>query len=503
MLLSELVTVSAAVASTRSRSRKVELLAEILGRLSRDEAAIAVSFLAGQPRQMRLGVGWATLQGIHALPRSDPILEIMEVDAVFDALVATSGTGSKQLRETQLGGLMSRATTDEQNFLRGLILRNLRQGALEGVMADAVAIAVGVPPEQVRRAAMLEGDLVAVASRALADGPDTLVLSQLTLFTPVQPMLAATATTAGEAVSRFGTGVVEWKLDGARIQVHRDQGRVVIFTRNLRDVTSSLPGVVASVLEFPADSFILDGEVLLLGPGGTPDDFQDSMSRFSTDRGGEGPPLTAYYFDCLHRDGVELIDEPLQARKEALQGFVPLGARVGSVTTDDPDQANRFFEEAVAAGYEGVVVKDPDRPYEAGRRGSGWLKVKPTHTLDLVVLAVEWGSGRREGWLSNLHLGARDGEGGLVMLGKTFKGLTDEMLGWQTEKFLEIEDHREGHIVFLRPEVVYEIAFDGVQRSTRYPGGVALRFARVKRYREDKGPEDADTLATVRGYLRG
>ena len=503
MLLSELVTVSAAVASTRSRSRKVELLAEMLGRLSRDEAATAVSFLTGQPRQTRLGVGWATLQAIDAPPISEPILEIIEVDAVFEALVATSGTGSKQLRETQLGGLMSRATPDEQEFLRGLILRNLRQGALEGVMADAVAVALDVSPERVRRAAMLEGDLVAVASRALADGPDTLVLSQLTLLTPVQPMLAATAATAGEAVGSFGSGVVEWKLDGARIQVHRDQGRVVIFTRNLRDVTASLPGVVVSVLEYPADSFILDGEVLLLGPGGTPDDFQDSMSRFSTERGGEGPPLTAYYFDILHCDGVDLIDEPLRVRKQALEGLVPAGARVGSVTTDDPSQADRFFEEAVAAGYEGVVVKDPDRPYEAGRRGSGWLKVKPTHTLDLVVLAVEWGSGRREGWLSNLHLGARDGDGGLVMLGKTFKGLTDEMLKWQTEKFLEIEDHREGHIVFLRPEVVYEIAFDGVQRSTRYPGGVALRFARVKRYREDKGPEDADSLATVRGYLRG
>lgn len=503
MLLSELVTVSAAVASTRSRSRKIELLAGMLGRLSPDEAPVAVSFLTGQPRQARLGVGWATLQTIDPPPLAEPILEIIEVDAVFEALVATSGTGSKQLRETQLGGLLSRATSDEQVFLRGLILRNLRQGALEGVMADAVARALDVPPERVRRAAMLEGDLVAVASRALADGPDTLVLSQLTLLTPVQPMLAATAPTAGEAVGTLGTGVVEWKLDGARIQVHLSRGRVAVFTRNLRDVTSSLPGVVASVLEYPASSFILDGEVLLLGPGGTPDDFQDSMSRLSTERGGDGPPLSAYYFDCLHRDGLDLIDEPLRVRKEALEGFVPPVARIGSITTADPDQADRFYQEAVAAGYEGVVVKDPDRPYEAGRRGSGWLKVKPTHTLDLVVLAAEWGSGRREGWLSNLHLGARDGQGDFVMLGKTFKGLTDEMLTWQTERFLGIEAHREGHVVFLRPEVVYEIAFDGVQRSTRYPGGVALRFARVKRHRDDKGPEDADTLETVRGYLRG
>jgi DNA ligase-1 len=503
VLLSELVTVSKEVASTRSRSRKVALLAEVLKRLKPTEAGAAVSFLSGQPRQTRLGVGWATLRSIDVPPVDDPALEVMDVDAVFDALVATSGTGSKQLRETQLGGLMSRATDQEQEFLRGLIMRNLRQGALEGVMADAVAAALEVPPTRVRRAAMLEGDLVAVASRALAEGPESLGQSQMMVFTPVQPMLAATAATAGEAVGSFGTGIVERKLDGARVQVHRDGDRVAVFTRNLRDVTASLPEIVQSVRAFRARSFILDGEALLVGLGGAPDEFQDSMSRFSTEPGREGPPLSAFYFDCLHRDGVDLIDEPLRVRKEALEAFVPIQARVGSVTTADPEAADRFFEESVAAGYEGVVVKDPDLPYEAGRRGSGWLKVKPTHTLDLVVLAVEWGSGRRQGWLSNLHLGARSADGVPVMLGKTFKGLTDEMLAWQTEKFLGIEDHREGNTVFLRPEVVYEIAFDGVQRSTRYPGGVALRFARVKRYRDDKGPEDADTLETVRSFLRG
>ncbi len=503
MLLAELVTVSEGVASTRARSRKIDLLAAVLRRLAPDEALAAVSFLTGKPRQPRLGVGWATLSGVEAPPATEAMLEIEDVDRSFESLAKASGSGSKQARESQLENLMARATTAEQVFLRGLIMRNLRQGALEGVMADAVALALDVPADRVRRAAMLEGDLVAVASRALAEGPESLRLSTLTVLTPVQPMLAATASTAGEAVSGLGRAVVEWKLDGARIQVHRDRDRVAIFTRNLREVSSGLAGIVDSALRFPSDAFILDGEVLLLGAGGTPEEFQESMSRFSTEGGGVGAPLTAFYFDCLHFDGTGLIDEPLRSRRAALEAIVPPEHLVGSITTDDPALADRFFEEAVAAGYEGVVVKDPELPYEAGRRGSGWLKVKPTHTLDLVVLGVEWGSGRRQGWLSNLHLGARDGEGGFVMLGKTFKGLTDQMLEWQTEKFLEIEDHRAGNVVFVRPEVVYEIAFDGVQRSTRYPGGVALRFARVKRYREDKGPADADTLETVRSYLRG
>jgi DNA ligase-1 len=313
-------------------------------------------------------------------------------------------------------------------------------------------------------------------------------------------MLAQTAATAGEAVTGLGTAVVEWKLDGARIQVHREGNRVSVYTRNLREITDGLPEVVATVLGLPAHSLILDGEALLYGPTG-PERFQDSMSRFGSEGGEDLAPLSAFYFDCLHLDGVDLIDLPLRERRAALIGAVPAGSLVGSITTSDPEAADRFFTDAVSAGYEGVVVKDPDQAYEAGRRGSGWLKVKPIHTLDLVVLAAEWGSGRREGWLSNLHLGARDSRGGYVMLGKTFKGLTDEMLAWQTARFLEIEDRRQGHVVYLRPEIVYEIAFDGVQRSTRYPGGVALRFARVKGHRDDKGPGDADTIDTVRSHL--
>jgi DNA ligase-1 len=313
-------------------------------------------------------------------------------------------------------------------------------------------------------------------------------------------MLAKTAVSAGEAVGTLGRAAVEWKLDGARIQVHREGDRVAVYTRNLRDITESVPEVVTAVLAFPATSLILDGEALLFGPSG-PQQFQDSMSRFGSEGSEGAAPLTAVFFDCLHLDGADLIDLPLADRRRAIAGVLPPHSLVGSIVTGDPDEADRFFEDAVAAGYEGVVVKDLDQPYEAGRRGSGWLKVKPTHTLDLVVLAAEWGSGRREGWLSNLHLGARDEAGGYVMLGKTFKGLTDEMLAWQTEHFLEIESHRSGHIVYLEPRVVYEIGFDGVQRSTRYPGGVALRFARVKRYREDKVPEEADTIETVRGFL--
>jgi DNA ligase-1 len=500
VLFADVVAVSEAVSSTRSRLKKVEILAGMLRKVSPPEAPVAVSFLTGRPRQNRLGVGWATVYGVEAEPAPAPTIEVLEVDAVLEDLATTAGPGSKQRRHAALSHLLSRATSPEQGFLRGLILRNLRQGALEGIMADAVALALGVEPDRVRRAAMLEGDLVGVASRALAGGAETLDGARIAVLTPVQPMLAKTSATAGEAVAALGTAVVEWKLDGARVQVHRSGDRVRVFTRNLRDITDGLPEVVSSARQVPAESFILDGEALLFGPGG-PERFQDSMSRFGSDPSPVAAPLSAFYFDCLHLDGADLIDLPLRRRREMLATIIPAASMVGSVVTSDPGEADRFFEEAVAAGFEGVVVKDLAQGYEAGRRGSGWLKVKPTHTLDLVILAAEWGSGRREGWLSNLHLGARDGEGGYVMLGKTFKGLTDEMLAWQTEKFLEVEDHRSGHVVYLKPGIVYEIAFDGVQRSTRYPGGVALRFARVKRHRDDKGPEDADTIETVLGFL--
>ncbi|HSM43754.1 MAG TPA: ATP-dependent DNA ligase, partial [Acidimicrobiia bacterium] len=338
--------------------------------------------------------------------------------------------------------------------------------------------------------------LVQVASRALSEGTASLAEAALSLFTPIQPMLAKTSESAGAAIADLGEAVIEQKLDGLRVQVHRSGDRVAVFSRTLRDITADVPGIVRRALDLDAETFILDGEALLFDPGGRPLAFQDSMS------GGPGDnALSAYYFDILHVDGVDLIDEPLRRRRQALSALAK-STLVGSIVTSDPGEAERYFGDTVAAGFEGVVVKDLSQPYEAGRRGSGWLKVKPTHTLDLVVLAAEWGSGRRQGWLSNLHLGARDPDGGFVMLGKTFKGLTDEMLEWQTARFLEVEDRREGHIVYLKPRVVYEIAFDGVQRSTRYPGGVTLRFARVKRYRDDKNPADVDTLEAVRSFLR-
>lgn len=502
MLLADLVEVSRQVASTKARLKKIEVLANTLGRLTPDEAPIAVSYLAGRPRQGRLGVGPATVYGIDLAPAHQPTLPVLEVDEILDQIASQAGPGSKTRRLELLGSLLDRATVTEQEFLRGLILHNLRQGALEGVMAEAVANTLDVDASLVRRAAMLEGDLVTVASRALAEGPDALGSARLAVLTPIQPMLAGTGASASEAVIEFGTAVVEQKLDGARVQVHRVGEKVAVFTRSLREIAGQVPEIVASALTLPADSFILDGEALLFGPGGEPVDFQDSMSRFGAEEAEGRPPLAALYFDCLHLNGVDLIDAPLSERRAALTGLVPRRQLIGSIVTADGNEADEFFEKAVASGFEGVVVKAPDRPYEAGRRGSSWLKVKPSHTLDLVVLAAEWGSGRREGWLSNLHLGAVGDKGELVMLGKTFKGLTDKMLQWQTSRFLEIEDHRQGHIVYMKPEIVYEIAFDGVQRSTRYPGGVTLRFARVKRYRDDKTPAEADTLETVRRFLR-
>ncbi|CAN5754132.1 ATP-dependent DNA ligase [soil metagenome] len=499
MLLADLMGVSAAVSSTRARSKKTELLAALLARLSPLEANAAVSFLSGHPLQSPLGVGYAAVGAVEVQPALSPSLQVLDVDRILEEISGAAGPGSNAVKNELLDDLFSRATTEEQQFLRGLLLRNLRQGALEGVMADAVALALGVAPARVRRAAMVRGDLIAVAAAALAEGPDSLGASSMRLMTPVQPMLAKTAKTASEAVAGLGPSVVERKLDGLRLQVHRDGDRVAVFTRNLRDVTSDMPGVVAGVLKLDVASVILDGEGLLVDASGSPMSFQDSMSGMAE---ASGLDLAGFFFDILHLDGTDLVDEPLRIRRKALASAIPEESRVDSIVTDDPQQAEAFFEDSVAAGFEGVVVKDPDRLYEAGRRGSSWRKVKPTHTLDLVVLAAEWGSGRRQGWLSNLHLGARDPGGGFVMLGKTFKGLTDEMLTWQTARFLEIERDRKGHVVFLEPEIVYEIAFDGVQRSTRYPGGVALRFARVKGRREDKSPEDADTIDEVRRYLR-
>ena len=501
MLLADLVAAAETVAATRSRREKVAALSGALGRLATDEAVPAVGLLVGKPRQGRLGVGWRTLQVVEAEPAAEPTLTIAAVDEAFGTLAAAGGAGSAAQRAAALGELLARATRPEQEFLVRTILGDVRTGALEGVVTDAVARASGSPIETVRRAAMLTGDLGETARLALS-GADLAAVG-LAVGRPVLPMLAATAASAAEAIQTAGIASVEYKLDGARIQVHRSGDTVRVFTRSLAEITDRLPEVVAAVRALPVREVILDGETLALAEDETPRPFQETMSRFGTSEG-----LRPRFFDILHVDGRDLLDEPLAIRRAELERVAP-AYRIPGEITDDPETAERVAEAALAAGHEGVVVKAIDAPYAAGRRGASWLKVKPVHTFDLVVLAAEWGYGRRTGWLSNLHLGARDptgdfGEpGGYVMVGKTFKGLTDALLRWQTERFQELEVRQSPGTVWIAPEIVVEIAIDGVQRSTRYPGGVALRFARVKRYRDDKRPQEADTIQTLRSLLRG
>ena len=510
-LFADIRATSDSVAATSSRSAKVAALADLLRRLERDEVAPAVAMLSGEPRQGRFGVGWRTLADLGAPPAASPSLTIGEVDRALARLAITTGAGSAAARNAVLTDLFSRATASEAEFLFQLLTGGLRQGALEGVMVDAVAKAAGVPIATLRRAVMLAGDLCETAALALAPdgGEPALAAVGLQPMRPVLPMLAASSPTVAEALSTTGRASVEWKLDGARIQLHRDGDDVGIFTRNLNDVTSHLPGIVALARQLPARCFILDGEALGWSEDGErPDRFQEIMSRFASLRGeGRGTAdtstLAARFFDCLHVDGRDLLDEPLTTRLDVLDELAGPW-RVPSILTDDPDEAATFSDRAIAAGHEGVMVKAADSLYAAGRRGGSWRKVKPVQTFDLVVLGAEWGHGRRRGWLSNLHLGARaEATGELVMVGKTFKGLTDALLTWQTAEFLARETHREGIAVYIRPELVVEIALDGVQSSTRYPGGLALRFARVKRYRPDKTPAEADTLESLAALLSG
>lgn len=498
MLLAEIARAWEEVGATRSRSAKTARLADVLGRLARDELAAGTAMLAGEPRQGRIGVGWRTLGDLDVPAATGPSLTVTAVDDRLDDLATVAGPGSRARRRQLLEDLWSRATVAEQSFLTGLLLGNLRQGALEGVVMAAVADAADVGLDAVRRAAMLTGDLTRAAVLAMRDGAVGLAAVGLEVGRPVQPMLAQSAADVAEALGRTGPAVVETKLDGMRIQVHRDGDRVMVVTRSLRDVTAELPDVVAVARRLPVDRVVLDGEALAFTAEGRPLAFQDTMQSV----GGAG--MQPWFFDVLHVDGRDLLDQPLHERLQVLDRVVPAAHRVDRVATEQVGQAHAHLVASLAAGHEGVVVKSRDTPYEAGRRGAGWVKVKVAHTLDLVVLAVEWGSGRRRGWLSNLHLGARDPDtGGVVMLGKTFKGLTDELLAWQTEQLLAREVRREGHVVHVRPELVVEIAFDGVQRSTRYPGGMALRFARVRRYRPDKDPAQADTIDTVREIHEG
>jgi DNA ligase-1 len=503
VLLGEIAHTSVDVAATSSRLRKVERLASCLARLQPAEVPIAVAYLSGVLPHGSIGVGWASLRDLPPPAPPPPTLEPMEVDATLRRIGMLSGRGSQATRRGELRGLFARATEAEQLFLRGLLMGEIRQGALEGVMVDAVARAAEVPATELRRAAMLAGDLGAVAAAAIEGGSPALARFRLKLLTPLQPMLAHTAENVRAAFDRVRPAAVEWKLDGARIQVHRVEHAVRIFTRNLADVTDRVPEIVEAIRRLPLQTAVFDAEAIALRSDGRPRPFGVTMSRFGARRNAAqlraDVPLSCFVFDGLHLDGDDLIDLPATERFAALDEWLPEELRVPRIVTDDVAEAERFLGDALARGHEGVMVKALDAPYEAGRRGAGWLKVKRAHTLDLVVLAAEWGHGRRRGWLSNLHLGARDPDGdGFVMLGKTFKGMTDETLAWQTERLQEIETRHDGITVHVRPELVVEVAFDGLQASTRYPGGLALRFARVKGHRPDKGADEADTIDTVR-----
>ena len=502
MLLADLVATSGEVAGTRSRKAKTAALARLLRTLESSEIPTAIGLMAGEIRQGRIGVGYVAAFGVAKEPAEQPGLTLSDVDAVLDQIPTITGAGSQEKRSRLLDDLFARATEAEQDFLRRTLTGEVRQGALAGIVVDAVAEAFEVPAAAVRRALMLRADLGAVAATAAQDGIDGLNRIGLQVLSPVQPMLASPAASIEEAV--VGQVSVEWKLDGARIQVHRLGDEVLVFTRNQNDITARMPEVAAVARELSVDAVILDGEAMALRGDGTPQPFQETMSRFGTEeRAFAEVPLYPFFFDVLHVDGLDLIDLPLSERHSHLDRITPVEHRITRIVTSEVDEATSFSEAAIAAGHEGVMVKGLQSTYEAGRRGKSWRKVKPVHTYDLVVLAAEWGHGRRSGFLSNIHMGARDpATGEFVMVGKTFKGMTDEILRWQTETFPQLEVSRDTWAVYLRPEQVVEVAIDGVQASTRYPGGIALRFARVKRYRFDKGPAEADTIETLRAMLK-
>ncbi len=511
MLLNELVQTSRRLAETRGRLAKIELVAALLKRTGPEEIEIATAFLSGSLRQGRIGIGYATLQAAKREHAADgPTLDLARVDTTLQRLADTTGKGSAQTKERLLGELFARGTADEQEFLLRLIIGELRQGALEGLVTEAVARAAGLEAEAVRRATMLAADLGRVARAALTQGAAGLTAFRVELFHPLQPMLAQAADDVTDALARLGNGqaAFEYKLDGARIQVHKAGDEVRVFSRELNDVTPAVPEVVEAVRRLPLTDAILDGEAIAARPDGTPLPFQVTMRRFGrkldVERLRAELPLAPFFFDMLYADGVPLLNEPYTRRFAALAAAVPGEHRVPRIVTSDAGEARAFFKQAIAAGQEGLMAKALEARYDAGARGAAWLKLKPTHTLDLVVLAAEWGHGRRRGRLSNLHLGARDADTGeFVMLGKTFKGMTDEMLEWQTAKLLELETRRDAHVVYVRPELVVEIAFNGIQASPTYSGGLALRFARVVRYRPDKGADLADTIANVRELHRG
>jgi DNA ligase 1 len=509
MLFEHLVTVSNAVANVRSRLDKTRQLADYLQTVPPDEIEIAVAFLGGSPVQGRIGLGGSVIsQAMRAAPAAaeEATLQLSEVDAALSSIARTEGAGSSRARVTQLASLLGRATPDERDFLIRLLFGELRQGALEGVLVDAIARASASPVATIRQAAMTSGRLVTVAQVALTEGPAGLSRFVIQVFRPVQPMLAESAESVGEAMADLGKAMLEFKLDGARIQVHKQGREVRVFSRNLRDVTAAVPEVVEAIEVLSPGDLIVDGEVLALNQDGRPLPFQETMRRFGrkldVERLRRELPLTPVLFDCLYLDGESLLDKPLAGRRERLVG-VAAHLVVPHIVTALPSEAEAFMNESISRGHEGIMAKALDAHYIAGRRGRSWLKIKVVRTLDLVVLAAEWGHGRRKGKLSNIHLGARNTEsGGFVMLGKTFKGLTDEMLEWQTRALLDLETRRDAHTVYVRPELVVEVAFNDVQESPQYPGRLALRFARVKAYRQDKSANEADTLESVRAIHR-
>ncbi|MFI2077908.1 ATP-dependent DNA ligase [Streptomyces triculaminicus] len=506
MLLAEVARVSGEVAATSARTRKTALLAGLFRDAEPDEAPLVIPYLAGRLPQRRIGVGWSTLRDAPA-PAAAPTLTVGDVDRAFTAIAAVAGPGAQAERRRLVGELLGAATAEEQDFLFRLISGELRQGALDALAVEGLAAAAGAAPEDVRRAVMLGGSLGAVARVLLERGPAALTEFRLRVGRPVLPMLAQSAGDVDEALDRLGPCAVEEKLDGIRVQVHRDGGDVRVYTRTLDEITERLPEVAVAALALPVDSAVLDGEVIALDAAGRPHAFQDIAGRVGSrlDVAGAGAafPLSPVFFDVLAVDGRELLAMPTAERHAVLARVVPEPMRVRRLVVADPSAegaraaARDFSEEVLRRGHEGVMVKALDAAYSAGRRGAAWLKVKPVHTLDLVVLAAEWGHGRRRGKLSNLHLGARRPDGSFAMLGKTFKGLTDAVLAWQTERLRELAVGDDGHVVTVRPELVVEIAFDGLQRSSRYPAGVTLRFARVVRYREDKTAAEADTVEAV------
>lgn len=503
--LAALVETSKQIASTTSRLKKQQLIATLLRQVNPQEVQLAVSYLAGEPRQGRTGISFTMLKGASQAPTADESsLTLPDLDRALDEIVAIKGSGSTAKRSNALQDLFARATAEESEFLWRLIAGELRQGALAGVMLDAIAVASGIEASAVRRAAMYAPSLGTVAEIAFAEGTAGLQRFQLQPMHPIVPMLAQTAADVDEALALFeGEAAFEWKMDGARIQVHKVGDDVRIYTRNLNDVSHAVPEIVEQARNFAPHTLVLDGEAIVFNAAGRPVAFQTTMRRFGrkldVDALRHELPIRAFYFDCLRLDDRTLADKPLRERAESLHGAIPPELLMPRLVTADRDQAQAFYDAALAAGHEGVMAKALAAPYEAGNRGASWLKIKRAHTLDLVVLAAEWGHGRRRGLLSNLHLGAFDAETGeFVMLGKTFKGLTDEMLRWQTQEFLAREVRRDDWTVYVRPELVVEVAFSDIQASPRYPGGLALRLARVKRYRSDKRAEDADSLEAVK-----